>query len=168
MSLRSPIAKGSVIKIGLEYYQIETEEVLNYKYTPASTVAAGGSSSARMSELLPTKQYIYWVQSIGVDGGLSFQVQFPISIFRNTPPQANTIQKFNRMNAHYLNGGADVSFFITHVLEPILNWYNELTVTIGSDFYFTGMMYKVKLLDPSRDMIPKDVIEVSDLAMSIR
>lgn len=168
MSLRSPIAKGSIIKIGHEHYQIESEEVLNYKYTPAAAVVAGGSGSAKMSELLPTKQYLYWVQSIGVDGGLSFQVQFPIGTYRNSPPQANSIQKFNRMNAHYLNGGADVSFFITHVLEPYLYWFNDLLVTLNSDFYFLGMMYKVTLLDPSRDMIPTDVIEVSDLAMSIR
>lgn len=168
MSLKSPLVKNSVIKVGLEYYQIETEEVLDYKYTPTSSVAAGGSSSAKMSELLPTKQYLYWVQSIGVNGGLSFQVQFPIGIMRNTPPQASTIQKFNRLNAHHLNGGANVSFFITHVLEPILNWYNDEAVTQTADFYFKGMMYKVRLLDPKYDVIPKDVIEASDLATSIR
>lgn len=168
MSLLSPIVKGTILKIGNEFYRIDNEEVLHYKYTPASSVAAGGSANAKMSELLPTKHYLYWVRAIGVDGGLSFQIQYPINTPRNTPPQASAIQKFNRFNAHYLNGGANISFFITHILEPYLYWYNDEAVTLNADFYFMGMMYKVTLLDPSRETIPKEYIEVSDYTMSVR
>jgi hypothetical protein len=165
MSLESPISKGTKLKVGSEIYEVLSEEELKYSYTPPAAYAAAASNAVRMTELLPAIGYIYWIQTIGVNGGLSFQIQFPHSVPRNTPT-ANPAQYYTRRDAHWLDP-ADISFFITERLEPSLFIINNEAIAQTSIFVFKGLKFKVRKLQPG-EVNPSEVIDVVDFATLIQ
>lgn len=162
MSFKSPIGMGSILKIGATFYKVLSEQDLHYKYAVSTAVAAAGSNTVDLTELKPASNWIYWIESIGVDGGLSFQLRFPKNTIRNQVT-AGAQQYYDRVTAGRKNP-VFISFFVTEVLAPSLFYINNESVSVTSDFYFEGLMFNVEKLTPGFNEIPPDYYEVPDFA----
>lgn len=68
---------GYIFKDGNQFYQIIGIEPLDH-YEEVSSVAATSSADQSFSnELKPSEGYAYWIEKVGIDGALGFQLKFP-------------------------------------------------------------------------------------------
>ena len=68
---------GYVIKVGREFYEILGIEPFTH-YELIASVATGVAQTQNFNaNLTPSQGYMYWIEKMGIDGALGFQLTFP-------------------------------------------------------------------------------------------
>ena len=68
---------GHNIKVGKTFYQIIGIEFINHPELVSSVGAGLSADQSFQNQLSPSKGNMYWIESIGIDGALGFQLKFP-------------------------------------------------------------------------------------------
>jgi len=68
---------GYIIKVGREFYEILGIEPFTH-YELIASVATGVAQTQNFNaNLTPSQGYMYWIEKMGIDGALGFQLTFP-------------------------------------------------------------------------------------------
>jgi len=136
---------GYVIKVGREFYEIQGIEWLQH-YEPIDSVAAGESGDQSFeTDLKPSEGYFYWIERMGIDGALGFQLKFP-SVPRWTVH--GNKRYFYRHRASFLNP-IYKPFLVRNPQYPRFTFYNPEVAAKTAIMYFEGERWIVKNLERS-------------------
>lgn len=152
---------GDNIRLGQEYYHIRNLEPLEHKST-CDAVAAGGTGSKTFDTYMrPMEEYLYFVESQGIDGLCEFRFQFPQGQPHFAPQ--SSIEYIDWMRASKLKPKY-MPYFIKHGggEYTAVELSNPSGVSNVSDIYFYGWKFHVTKLTE----IPIKFIEVTDYPRS--
>lgn len=135
---------GYTVKIGATFYRIIGIEELKWSEETGSLDA--GKKTVKMFDtyMQPLNNYIYFVESIGIDGNLGFVLEMPKGIAHGGPRGElvyNYFDEANPLDPMYS------PFIITPKSWPNFALYNPTLVANNSDCYFFGQRWLVKQLE---------------------
>jgi len=154
----APCEVGQIIKVGGHFFEIIQLEPMYYKFQNLSSGVDQGMTSTKysVSDLTPSKQYIYYITGIGINGRIEIQINYQSGHPRNTPTSKSSI-KLNRFQAHYLQ---PFTFHFITISGDTL----EVDVTaefddVKAEIWFYGWKLKVRDLDK----VPDEYIILEDI-----
>lgn len=137
---------GYHIKVGSLFYEILGIEWLQH-YESVDEVAAGVSGEQSFeSELKPSEGYLYWIEKVGIDGALGFQLKFP-SVPRWTVH--GNKRYFYRHRASFLNP-LYKPFLVKNPEYPRFTFYNPEVAAKKAIMYFEGERFLTKTIERSQ------------------
>jgi hypothetical protein len=110
-----PVKAKDVIKIGNHYYEVQQIEHLYYEFRNLSSTGDDlgfMSKTYSIPDLTPPKDFVYYINAIGIAGLLSIQLIFPTGRPRLTPESKGLI-KLDYLQANYLDP-YPIRFYITY------------------------------------------------------
>ena len=131
---------GYNIKVGKEFFELIGIEPFTH-YELINSVAAGiAQDQSFATNLTPSMGYMYWIEKVGIDGALGFQLKFP-AVPRWT---VHGLKRYiYRHRASFINM-KPMEILIRHPNYPRFTFYNpELTAKLGV-LYFEGERFIVK------------------------
>lgn len=152
---------GYHFKIGERFYRIDGIEELRHKEATGS-VASGIDTKKDFDEKMkPLDGFIYFVEHMGIDGRLGFQLEFPKGTQHGTPRGEIEYIYFDEANPL---DPTYIPLIIEPGNSPTFHLYNPHTAANNSDVVFTGERWKVTKLE-DREITP-DIrfIEMTDYA----
>lgn len=131
---------GYVIKVGNLFYKIIGIEWLQH-YEEVSSVAANSSADQSFStDLKPSEGYGYWIEKVGIDGALGFQLKFP-AVPRWTVH--GNKRYIYRHRASYMNP-IYMPFLVINPDYPRFTFYNPEASAMEGVIYFEGERWLLK------------------------
>ncbi len=95
-----PAEVDQTIQIGPNFYKVTSREPLYYEFRNLISGVDVGFQSARynIQNLIPGLDFVYYINSWGINGGIKAQVMYPADNLRNAPGAAPT-QRLNDLQA---------------------------------------------------------------------
>ena len=133
---------GHNIKVGKEFYKILGIEWLQH-YELVSSVSAGSSADQSFeSNLKPSEGYMYWIEFIGIDGALGFQLKYPAVPRWTVHGEKRYIY---RHRASFMNPIYH-PFLVYNPQYPRFTFYNPEASSKSAVIYFEGERFMVQKL----------------------
>ena len=145
---------GYIIKVGTAFYQINGIEPI-FHYDVIDSVATVSSADQSFeSDLKPNDDYMYWIEKMGIDGALGFQLKFPKTQRWTVHGNKRYIY---RHRASFMNP-AYMPFLVINPQYPIFTFYNPERSAKEAVMYFEGEKWLTTKLKQS------DIEEIIALA----
>jgi hypothetical protein len=136
---------GYVIKVGKEYYEIIGIEWLHHPEKVNSVDATDSADQSFSENLKPSEGYAYWIEEIGIDGALGFQLKFP-AVPRWTVH--GNKRYIYRHRASFMNP-LYFPFLVLNPDYPRFTFYNPENSAKEAVMYFTGERWLLDKLSKS-------------------
>lgn len=149
---------GYNIKIGEDYFRIDGIEELRHKEAMTALATVTASTYDFDTYLKPLDGYMYFIESMGIDGFCGWALQFPKGIVHGAPrgeTQYVYKDEAGKLNPKYY------PFIITSPNYPTWAYYNPTTATNTSTAYFFGERWRIRKLGSS-ETPPKEYVELLD------
>lgn len=131
---------GYNIKVGREFFELIGIEPWTHYELIASVAAGIAQDQSFATNLTPSLGYMYWIEKVGIDGALGFQLKFP-SVPRWT---AHGLKRYIYRHRASFTNMKPMEILIRHGYYPQFTFYNpELTAKLGV-MYFEGERFIVK------------------------
>jgi len=149
---------GYVFKVGIEFFEIlGIEPVQHYELVNEVTTLKALDQSFE-SNLRPSDGYMYWIEKIGIDGALGFQLKFPAVPRWTVHGEKRYIYRHRAsfMNPIYM------PILVRNPNYPRFTFYNPELATKAAIMYFEGERWIVSRLDGAVDVYT-DLTSYTDL-----
>ncbi len=156
--------KGYNVKVGAKMYKIMGIEELRWMEAIGALATITATTKDFDTYMKPLDNYIYFVESMGIDGFCGWALQFPKGIVHGAPRgQTAYVYKdeAGKLNPIYY------PMIITSPDYPTWAVYNPSGSSNNSDAYFFGQRWRVKLLDSGEvQEVGSNYTELTDYANS--
>ena len=148
---------GYVIKVGRQFFELLGIEPFNHYELIASVTAGTAQTQNFNANLTPSMGYMYWIEKVGIDGALGFQLTFP-AVPRWT---VHGLRRYiYRHRASFVNP-IPLQILIRNPEFPRFTFFNpELTDKLAV-MYFEGERFIVK--ECAETSVYTDLTSYSDL-----
>ncbi len=148
---------GYIIKIGREFFELIGIESFTHYELINSVATLKAQDQSFGTNLTPSQGYMYWIEKVGIDGALGFQLKFP-AVPRWT---VHGLKRYiYRHRASFINP-MPLQILIRHPNYPRFTFYNpELTAKVAIMF-FEGERFIVEKTSESN--VYTDLTSYTDL-----
>jgi hypothetical protein len=131
---------GYIIKIGREFFELLGIEPFTH-YELIASVAAGVAQTQNFNaNLTPSSGYMYWIEKMGIDGALGFQLTFP-AVPRWT---VHGLRRYIYRHRASFTNAIHMPILVRNPQFPRFTYFNpELAAKVGIMF-FEGERWIVK------------------------
>jgi len=131
---------GYTIKVGREFFELIGIEPFTHYELIASVAAGTAQDQSFQANLMPSTGYMYWIEKVGIDGALGFQLKFP-AVPRWT---VHGLKRYiYRHRASFMNP-KPLEILVRNPQYPRFTFYNpELTAKLAV-MYFEGERFIVE------------------------
>ena len=148
---------GYIIKVGREFFELIGIEPFTHYELIASVATLTAQDQSFATNLTPSQGYMYWIEKIGIDGALGFQLKFP-AVPRWT---VHGLKRYIYRHRASFTNPKPMEILIRNPNYPRFTFYNpELTAKLGV-MYFEGERFIVKPVGESN--VYTDLTSYSDL-----
>ncbi|KKN15261.1 hypothetical protein LCGC14_0987800 [marine sediment metagenome] len=149
---------GYIIKVHREFFEILGIEPFNHyeAITGIETLKAGDQSFE--SNLRPSDGYMYWIEKMGIDGALGFQLKFPAVPRWTVHGEKRYIY---RHRASFLNM-IYMPILLRNPNYPRFTFYNPELSTKAAIMYFEGERWIISRIEGDVDVYT-DLTSYTDL-----
>lgn len=160
---KPPCKVGETVKFGTSAFKVLSLEPLYYEFRhySASTALEDGFQNDvyAVSELIPPKDYIYWITGVGIEGKLEVQVKYQAGTPRNTVTAKST-QRLNRFQAPFTDPFT-FRFALLNGDTIECDIYPDHAYTFGAIWFYGWKLYVKEIPTPDLFIQPKDVRRVT-------
>ncbi len=150
---------GYIIKVGREYFVIlGIEDFNHYEAITGITTLNTGDQSFE-SNLRPSDGYMYWIEKLGIDGALGFQLKFPAVPRWSVHGEKRYIY---RHRASFLNM-IYKPILVRNPNYPRFTFYNPELATKAAIMYFEGERWIISKVEEGSVDIFTDLTSYTDL-----
>lgn len=135
---------GFIIKIGSTFLEIQGIEPLQTYYNTNTLTTLQEIPQSFQDELTPSPNYVYWIEFMGIDGALGFQLLFPQVPHWTVHGEKKYLfrHRAGKLNPAY------VPHLITNPNYPRLNLYNPEATSKSATVYWIGERFRIREVDP--------------------
>lgn len=131
---------GYVIKVGREFYELIGIEPFHHYEAIDSVATLTAQAQSFQANLLPSTGYMYWIEKMGIDGALGFQLTFP-AVPRWT---VHGLRRYIYRHRASFMSPIYMPILVRNPQFPRFTFYNpELAAKLGI-MYFEGERFIVK------------------------
>lgn len=131
---------GYVIKIGRQFFELIGIEPFTHYELIASVATVTAQAQSFAANLTPSIGYMYWIEKVGIDGALGFQLTFP-AVPRWT---VHGLRRYiYRHRASFINM-IPLEILVRNPQFPRFTFYNPETTAKLAVMYFEGERFIVE------------------------
>lgn len=150
---------GYVIKVGKEYYTILGIEPFSHYEAVDSVATLTAQDQSFATNLTPSNGYMYWIEEIGIDGALGFQLKFPAVPRWTVHGEKRYIY---RHRASFINP-LNFNILIRNPQYPRFTFYNPELAAKLAIIYFGGERWIIEPIPKGQVEIYTDLTSYTDL-----
>lgn len=151
---------GWIIKVGDLFLEIKSISPLNHYELVTSVTTLLTADQSFDDNLRPSPNHAYWIEFIGIDGALGFQLKFP-----EVPHwTVHGLKKYYFRHQASRDKKKYLPFLITYPNYPRFTFKNPETTDKESIIYFTGEHFKVREVNVAREGRPEIYTELTEYA----
>ena len=150
---------GYIIKVSRKFFQIIGIEPFTHPELINAVLAGASQDQAFSANLTPSSGYMYWIEEMGIDGALGFQLKFP-QVQRWT---VHGLKRYiYRHRASFMNP-IQMPILVRETQTLRFTFHNPEAATKTAIMYFTGERWIVKPKDAGEVDIYTDLTSYTDL-----
>lgn len=150
---------GYIIKIGREFYEILGIEPFTHPELINSVATGVSQDQSFQANLQPSQGYMYWVEKLGIDGALGFQLKFP-AVQRWT---VHGLKRYIYRHRASLMNMMHMPFLVRSPQFPRFSFHNPEAAAKTAILYFEGERWIVSPKNSAEVDVYTDLTSYTDL-----
>lgn len=157
-----PALPGNIICIGQNYFKVDQLEKFYYRFRNlvAGVDVGMTSTTYQIPQLVPSKKFVHYLYSIGINGRIEVQLSYQAGAPRNSPGAVSN-NRFNRHIARYTDPYINqIAIVNGDTLEAnvLVDFAN-----VKAEIWFYGWKIMVKEISSPTDQQKASAIILSDV-----